>query len=214
MTSGPDPRRLHPLSATDRVVFDAPLVEGRANVSVGDFAHYDDPDGAERFFERNVRYHFDFVGDHLRIGAFTAIGRDTQILMNGGSHAMDGFSTFPFDIFGGGWEAGFDPGTRSAAGARDTGIGPDVWIGTGATILPGVAIGAGAIVGARAVVAGDVPPYAVVAGNPARVVRQRFDATTVARLLAVAWWDWPVGKLTRNLDAVRGSDIALLEAAR
>jgi virginiamycin A acetyltransferase len=204
---------LHPLAATDQIVFLKPLAEGRANVTVGDYSYYDDPDGAEAFFDRNVRYHFDFVGDRLVIGPFCAIGRGVQIIMNGATHAMGGFSTYPFNIFGHGWEDGFDPATWAAENRGDTVIGPDVWIGTEAMILPGINIGAGAIVAARTVVTADVPPYAVVGGNPARVLRQRFDADTVARLLAVAWWDWPRDKLSRNLDAVRGADIMALESA-
>jgi virginiamycin A acetyltransferase len=204
---------LHPLAATDQLVFLKPLAEGRANVTVGDYSYYDDPYGAEAFLDRNVRYHFDFVGDRLVIGPFCAIGRGVQIIMNGATHAMGGFSTYPFNIFGHGWEDGFDPATWAAENRGDTVIGPDVWIGTEAMILPGINIGAGAIVAARTVVTADVPPYAVVGGNPARVLRQRFDADTVARLLAVAWWDWPRDKLSRNLDAVRGADIMALESA-
>lgn len=211
--TGPDPATLHPLLATDQIVFLKPLAEGRSNVTVGDYSYYDDPDGAEAFFDRNVRYHFDFVGDRLVIGPFCAIGRGVQIIMNGATHAMGGFSTYPFNIFGHGWEDGFDPATWTAENRGDTVIGPDVWIGTEAMILPGVTIGAGAIIAARAVVTADVPPYAVVGGNPARVLRQRFDADTVARLLAVAWWNWLPDKLARNLGAVRGADIATLEAA-
>ena len=86
-------------------------------------------------------------------------------------------------------------------------IGADVWIGSDAWILPGVTIGAGAIVAARAVVGRDVPAFAVVAGNPARVVRHRFDADTARRLLAIAWWDWPADKITRNVAAIRGRDL-------
>ena len=210
----PDPDRLHPLAATDQLVFLKPLAASRANVSVGDYSYYDDPDDATGFFERNVRYHFEFVGDRLIIGPFCAIGRGAQIIMNGATHAMRGFSAFPFNIFGGGWEAGFDPTSWAEENRGDTVIGPDVWIGTEAMLMPGVTVGAGAIVAARAVVTHDVPPYAVVAGNPARLVRTRFDPETVARLIAVAWWDWPRDKLARNLDAVRGADIAALEAAR
>ena len=80
--------------------------------------------------------------------------------------------------------------------------------------MPGVEIGSGAIVAARSVLTQNVPPYAIVAGNPARVVKTRFKADTVARLLALAWWDWPVDKVSRNLDAIRGADLAALEAAR
>ena len=164
------------------------------------------------FFDRNVLHHYDFVGDHLTIGPFCAIAHGARIFMNGGTHAMEGFSTFPFNIFGHGWEAGFDPGSWERARRGDMVIGPDVWIGNSATIMPGVAIGAGAIVAAGSVVTRDVPPYAVVAGNPARVVRERFDAATVARLLAIAWWDWPAERITASLDAIRGADIDALEA--
>ena len=212
--AGPSPDVLHPLPGVPRVAFLKPLAEGRANVTVGDFAYHDDPEDPTAFFERNVLYHYDFIGDRLMIGRFAAIAAGVKILMNGGTHAMGGFSTFPFNIFGGGWEDGFDPATWAAEYRGDTVIGADVWIGTEAMILPGVSIGPGTIVAARAVVSRDVPAYAVVAGNPARVVHHRFDAATVARLVAIAWWDWPIQKITRNLAALRGADLAALEAAR
>lgn len=210
---GPSPDTLHPMAGFPRVVFLKPLAAGRANVTVDEFAYYDDPDDPTGFFDRNVLYHYDFVGDRLVIGRFAAIAAGVKILMNGGTHAMGGFSTFPFNIFGGGWEEGFDPASWSSGYRGDTVIGADVWIGTEAVILPGVSIGPGAIIAARAVVSRDVPAYAVVAGNPARVVRRRFDDATIARLLEIAWWDWPVEKISRNLDAIRGADLAALEAA-
>ncbi|TDL87126.1 CatB-related O-acetyltransferase [Meridianimarinicoccus aquatilis] len=210
---GPDPNTLHPLSATDQIVFLKPLAEGRPNVTVGDYSYYDDPVDASAFFDTNVRYHFDFVGDRLTIGPFCAIGRGTTIIMNGATHAMGGVSTFPFNIFGNGWEVGFDPATWAAENRGDTVIGADVWIGTEATLMPGVTIGPGAIIAARAVITQDVPPYSVAAGNPARIVRSRFDDATVARLLSLAWWDWPRDKLMRNINAVRGADITALESA-
>jgi virginiamycin A acetyltransferase len=132
--------------------------------------------------------------------------------MNGGNHAMDGFSTYPFNIFGNGWEEGFDPQTWVDASRGDTIVGNDVWIGNGALVMPGVTIGDGAIVAARSVVASHVPAYAVVAGNPARIVRMRFDDRTIARLLDIAWWNWPAETITAHLDAIRGNDLAALEA--
>jgi virginiamycin A acetyltransferase len=93
-------------------------------------------------------------------------------------------------------------------------VGHDVWIGMKTVILPGITIGSGAVIAAKSVVSRDVPPYAIVAGNPAKVVKMRFDKRTVEHLLAVAWWDWPVDKISRNLDAIRGADIARLELAR
>ena len=213
--TGPDPDTLAPMApAYEGTVFLRPLAGSRANVTVGAYSYYDDCDGGRDFFDRNVLHHYDFTGDHLTIGAFCAFAHGTRIVMNGGTHAMGGFSTFPFNIFGHGWENGFHPATWTVENRGDTVIGPDVWIGDHATIMPGVTIGAGAIVAASSVVTRDVAPYAVVAGNPAREVRRRFDEATVARLLAVAWWDWDAAKLTRNLDAVRGAEIDALEAAR
>ncbi|MFO6465549.1 CatB-related O-acetyltransferase [Jannaschia sp. KMU-145] len=212
--TGPDPETLAPMApAYDGTIFLRPLAGDRGNVTVGRYSYYDDRDGTRDFFDRNVLHHYDFIGDHLTIGPFCAFAHGTRIVMNGGTHAMDGFSTFPFNIFGHGWEVGFDPASWEAGRKGDTVIGADVWIGDHATIMPGVTIGAGAIVAAGSIVTQDVAPYAVVAGNPAREVRRRFDAATVDRLLRVAWWDWDVARITRNLDAIRGADIAALEAA-
>ena len=213
--TGPDPATLHPMEGYPRVTFLAPLAEGRTNVEVGPYAYYDDPDEAasEAFFDRNVLHHFDFFGDRLIIGPFVAIATGVQIVMNGGTHAMSGFSTYPFNIFGGGWEQGFDPATWTLEHRGDTVIGADVWIGHQAVLMPGVQIGPGAIIAAHAIVTRDVAPYTIVAGNPAREVKRRFDPATIDRLLDIAWWDWPAERITRNLDAIRGADIAALEAA-
>jgi virginiamycin A acetyltransferase len=211
--TGPDPDALHPMPGFPRIVALRPLAKGRANVTVGPYSYYDDPEHAPAFFERNVLHHFDFVGDRLEIGPFCAFATGCRIVMNGANHAMGGFSTYPFNIFGSGWEDGFDPATWAAEMRGDTVIGADVWVGAEAWIMPGVAIGPGAIVAAKAVVTRDVAPYAVVAGNPAREVRRRFDAATVEALLALAWWDWPVERITRNLDAIRGRDLAALRVA-
>lgn len=211
---GPDPDTLLPMMpAYGGTVFLKPLAKGRANVSAGRFSYYDDRDETRDFFDRNVLYHYDFVGDRLVIGDFCAIAHGVRIFMNGGTHAMGGFSTFPFNIFGHGWENGFDPATWAAENRGDTVIGPDVWIGNGATLMPGVTIGAGAIIAAGSVVTKDVPPYAVVGGNPARTLRLRFPEDVIARLLAVAWWDWPVDRITQALNAIRSADIDALEAA-
>ena len=210
--AGPDPDALHPLPEHPRVVHLAPLAAGRPRVEVGPYAYYDDPDAPEAFFERNVLHHFEHMGDRLVIGAFCAIATGARIVMNGANHDMAGLSTYPFDVFAG-WGAALDLPRYAAQSKGDTVIGPDVWIGAEAWILPGVTVGAGAIVAARSVVGRDVPPYAVVAGNPARVVRERLDAGTVERLLAVAWWDWAPERIAGALGAIRGADVAALEAA-
>jgi virginiamycin A acetyltransferase len=211
--SGPDPDERHPMPGFPRVGFLRPFAEGRANVTVGRFSYYDDPDGPAHFFEKNVLHHYGFVGDRLVIGSFCAFAAGVRFFMNGANHAMGGFSTYPFNIFGQGWERGFDPVSWAAENRGDTVVGSDVWIGAEALILPGARIGSGAIVAARAVVAGEVPAYAVVAGNPGRVLRSRFDPATVEALLGIAWWDWPAEKVGRHLYAIRGADLAALEAA-
>lgn len=204
---GPNPDETYPLRATKQVAFlknvvDHPMIE------VGDYTYYYDPDGPARFIETCVRYHFEHMGDRLIIGRFCAIASKVQFIMNGANHALDGISTYPFAIFGEGWE---DPDADWAKGSRgDTVVGNDVWIGRGATVMPGVRVGDGAIIGAAAVVASDVPDYAVVVGNPARVVKMRFPEETVRRLLAIAWWNWPPEKITANLAAIRGGDIGEL----
>ena len=77
-------------------------------------------------------------------------------------------------------------------------IGNDVWIGAGAQILSGVTIGDGAVIGAGSIVTKDIPPYAIVGGNPARVIRFRFDQAKIDKLLELAWWDWSIEKIKEN----------------
>ena len=88
----------------------------------------------------------------------------------------------------------------------NTVIENDVWIGYQATILPGVRIGNGAVIGAHAVVTHDVPPYMIVGGNPAKVIRQRFNEATIARLQTLQWWNWPIEKITQNVAKLTAQD--------
>lgn len=206
--NGPDPNDPHPLKGFPRVGFLKNFIS-RPNIQVGDYTYYDDPAGPERFEADNVLYHYDFIGDRLIIGRFCAIATGARFMMNGGNHATSGFSTFPFLIFGQGWER-LVPDFPNRG---DTVVGNDVWIGHDATIMPGVTIGDGAIIAAKSVVSADVRPYAVVAGNPAREVRRRFDDAVVDELLRLRWWDWPVERITRHLEAIAGADLEALRAA-
>ncbi|HDE1582954.1 TPA: Vat family streptogramin A O-acetyltransferase [Klebsiella pneumoniae] len=178
------------------------------NIIIGDYTYYDDPEDSENF-ERNVLYHFPFIGDKLIIGKFCAIAKGVQFIMNGANHKLSGFSTFPFYIFGNGWEKSMpQPGDLPFKG--DTVIGNDVWIGYKALIMPGVKIGNGAIISSRSVVTSDVPAYAVVGGNPAKVIKKRFPDETIEALENLAWWDWPVDKITQNLNVIMSNDLGAL----
>lgn len=207
---GPDPNTRHPMDGFPQVGFLKNFITS-PNIIVGDYTYYDDPEGPERF-ERNVLYHFPFIGDKLIIGRFCAIAKDVKFIMNGANHKLTSFSTYPFQIFGRGWERVM-PGPADLPDKGDTIIGHDVWIGYEATLMPGVKVGSGSIIAAKAVVAADVEPYSVVGGNPARLLKARFDPETVRDLLAIAWWDWPIEKITANLEAITGLDLAALKQA-
>lgn len=204
-----DPTVLHPMPEHPRVVLLKPLVTSPL-IEVGDFSYYDDPDDATAFETRNVLYHYG--PERLVIGRYCALGTGTRFIMNGANHRMDGPSTFPFPTMGGSWAEHFDLIT-DLPGRGDTVIGHDVWFGHGATVMPGVRIGHGAIVAAGAVVTADVPDYGIVGGNPARLIRTRYDAADVARLLAVAWWDWPVQHITTHLRTIMSGTVDELEEA-
>lgn len=205
--NGPKPETMHPMEGFPQLCFIKNTVEN-PDIIIGDYSYYDDPQDSEGF-ERNVLYHFPFIGDKLIIGKFCAIARGVKFIMNGANHKLSGISTYPFQIFGNGWEKVLPaPGDLPYKG--DTVIGNDVWIGYEALIMPGVKIGNGAIVSARAVVVSDVPAYTIVGGNPATLIKQRFEPEAVARLNEVAWWDWPVEKITQHLALIVSGDIEAL----
>jgi virginiamycin A acetyltransferase len=206
--TGPSPETRCPIAGVTRTGFLKPFIT-RPNIVVGEYTYYDDPGGPERF-ESNVLYHFDFIGDRLVIGKFCSIGAGTKFVMNGGNHPTSWLTTYPFPIFGHGWEAAMP---ASWPNKGDTVVGNDVWFGHDALVMPGVTIGDGAIVATRAVVTRDVAPYAIVGGNPATVLRYRFDEATIARLLAVRWWEWDAATITRNVRAICSSEVAALETA-
>lgn len=205
---GPDPRNPYPMAGFPQVCF-LKNVLNNPQIEVGDYSYYDDPDGAENF-ERNVLYLFPFIGDRLLIGKFCALARGVKFIMNGANHKLSGFSTYPFQIFGNGWETVM-PALDELPNKGDTRIGHDVWVGYDSLIMPGVQIGHGAIVSSRSVVTRDVAPYTVVGGNPAQPLKQRFSDEVIARLLQIAWWDWPVEKISRNLAAITAADLEALE---
>lgn len=207
---GPDPSDPHPMRGFPQICYIRNIIDN-PQIQVGEYSYYDDPEDSEGF-ARNVLYLFPFIGDRLIIGRYCAIARGATFVMNGANHRMSGFSTYPFNIFGNGWERS-TPLPQELPYKGDTVVGNDVWIGYEAMLMPGVRVGDGAIVAARSVVSADVPAYAIVAGNPARVVRMRYDETQVQRLLRIAWWDWDADKVSRNLELIVGADLDALEAA-
>jgi acetyltransferase-like isoleucine patch superfamily enzyme len=150
-------------------------------------------------------------GTRLSVGKFCSIADDVTVFL-GGNHRSDWVSTYPFSDFPAIWpDSAGHPSTLSTRG--DVVIGHDVWIGAGATILSGVTIGHGAIIGAEALVTRDVPPYAIVGGNPARVLKLRFPADDVATLLELAWWDFADAAVSQLAPLLQGGDVAALAAA-
>jgi virginiamycin A acetyltransferase len=211
MLHGPDPKALYPMKDYRKLIFLKNIIT-RKNIEVGDYTYYDDLDDPLGF-ENNVLYHFDMLGDKLIIGKFCAIASGVKFIMNGANHQIEPISTFPFAIFENGWEninEGVDL-SKKYPHKGHTVIENDVWLGFESLIMPGVKIGNGAVIATKSVVTKDVPDYAIVGGNPARVIRKRFDDATIARLLKIAWWDWPADQITEHLKLINSVDIDALE---
>ena len=177
----PNPNKIFPNRKVKTITNVKPAIKNK-NIIVGDFTYFADTD-----FEKHVTHHYDFIGDKLIIGKFCQIAAGVNFVMNGANHQMNAVTTFPFYIFEG-WKQKVPPLNKMPL-KGDTIIGNDVWIGQNVTILPGVHIGDGAIIGLNSVVGSDVAPYTIVAGNPAKVIRKRFDNQLIKLLLKLKWWD-------------------------
>lgn len=196
--------RENPCMAQLAAVIDHP------NIEVGDFTYANDFDPPQDWAARLAPYTYAGAPEKLRIGRFCQIAHGVRFITASANHRM-GLSTFPFPIFE---PTKLDLYKGSFNDLPDTVIGHDCWLGHDALVLPGARLGHGVIVGAGAVVGGTVPDYAIVAGNPARVLRMRLAEADVSRMLALAWWDWPLHQIEAALPAIMGSDVAaLLRAA-
>jgi virginiamycin A acetyltransferase len=203
----PDKDIIFPLKNYNRLCFLKNIIKN-PNIIVGDYTYYDDFENVEHF-EKNVKYHFDFVGDKLIIGKFCMIASDVTFIMNGANHLIDAITSYPFAIFGADWSNAMDGKSYPSKG--DTIIGNDVWIGHKATIMPGIKIGDGAIIATNATVTKDVAPYSIVGGNPSIEIRKRFSENQITELLEIKWWDWPIEKITQHVQHLTGSNIEILK---
>jgi len=205
---GPDPNSLYPLEGYEKLIFLKNYIKA-SNITVGDYTYFDDRRyGPENFEENNVLYNYEPFKVKLVIGKFCAIAAETKFIMTG-DHKLDAISTYPFPIFRHGWEDVYNIFDLPVKG--DIIVGNDVWFGYDSLIKGGVKIGDGAIVATRAVVVKDVPPYAIVAGNPAKVVKMRFDDKTIERLLKISWWNWNIDKINKHLSVICSQDLDRLE---
>lgn len=202
----PDSKQTFPLENYDRLCFLKNVIKN-PNIIVGDYTYYDDFESVENF-EKNVKYHFDFIGDKLNIGKFCMIASDVTFIMNGANHLSDAISTYPFAIFEKDWSNAMEG--KEYPKKKDTVVGNDVWIGYGATIMPGITIGDGAVIATKSVVTKDVAPYSIVGGNPAKEIRKRFADQEIDELLELAWWDWPIEKITSSVQDLTGKSILKL----
>lgn len=195
----PAPDKKFPIPGVHTVTYVKPTVKN-PNIIVGDFTYFSDVD-----FEKHVTHHYPFYNDKLIIGKFCQIACGVTFVMNGANHQMNAASTFPFYIFEG-WNQQVPPLSEMPF-KGDTVIGNDVWIGQNATVLPGVHIGDGAIIGANSVVGSDVPPYTIVAGNPAKPVRKRFDDELIRMMLELEWWNMEVEEINELIPVLSCSNL-------
>lgn len=200
----PNPNNIFPVPNCDTVTYVKPTIKN-PNIIVGDFTYFSDTD-----FESHVTHHYDFNGDKLIIGKFCQIASGVNFVMNGANHQMNAVSTFPFYILEG-WEQELPPLSEMPL-KGDTVVGNDVWIGQNTTILPGVHIGDGAIIGMNSVVGSDVPPYTIVAGNPAKEIRKRFDDELIQLMLDFKWWDKSIEEINRLIPLLSCSDLVKVKA--
>ena len=195
----PNPNTIHPIAGYDKEIYVKPTITN-PNIIVGDFTYI-----ADFEFESHVTHHYEWNGDKLIIGKFCQIADGVEFVMNGANHQMNAVSTFPFYTLEG-WNMDA-PAMSDLPLKGDTVIGNDVWIGQNAVILPGVHIGDGAIIGTNSVVGSDVDPYTIVVGNPAKVLRKRFDDELIELILLFKWWDKSILEINELIPVLTCSDL-------
>ena len=178
------------------------------SIVVGDYTIYNDFISDPRQFEQNnVLYHYPINHERLIIGKFCSIACGVKFLFNCANHTLKSLSTYTFPLFYEDWELEKSNVASAWDNKGDIVIGNDVWIGFEAVILAGVKIGDGAIIGTRAVVTKDVPPYSIVGGIPAKVIRKRYSPDIIEQLLSLRWWNWTKDRIKRNLPFIMAGNI-------
>ncbi len=203
----PDKDQKFPLVNYKRLCFLKNIIKN-PNIIVGDYTYYDDFENVGNF-EKNVKYHFDFIGDKLIIGKFCMIASDVSFIMNGANHLTNAISSYPFAIFGNDWADAMSGKSYPTKG--DTIIGNDVWIGYKAMIMPGIKIGDGAIIATNSMITKNVEPYSIIGGNPAKEIKKRFSDKEISELLEIKWWDWDIEKITKNVRNLTENNIDKLK---
>lgn len=204
----PDPNAIFPneykTSCFIRNVVKAP------NISIGEYTYYDDARNPIDFEQNNELFNYPEFDDRLIIGKFCAIAEGTVFVMGSANHRISSATTYPFNVFGGAWRENTPDHMAQLPRKGDTIVGNDVWFGRECVVMPGVKIGDGAIIATYSVVAKDVPPYTVFGGNPARLLKRRFDDELTALLLKLKWWNFEPEKLLEYLPLLCDSDLEKL----
>lgn len=213
-----DPTQKHPMIMPDgtavRQVVHLNQVIDHPRISVGDFTYYSDFEPVTDYASRIAPYIFPLSPERLVIGKFGQFAHGARFITSSANHDMSGFSTYPFNTFkmsGETTSQDVQALFHIAGNKGDTVIGNDVWLGMGVIVMPGVTIGDGVIVAAGSVVTRDAPDFHVVGGNPAQILKPRFDKETIARLKEIRWWDQPVDWIESRLSALHSGDLAALE---
>lgn len=199
----PNPNNIHPIAGYDKEIYVKPTIKN-PNIVVGDFTYIADSD-----FESHVTNFYPWSRDKLFIGKFCQIAAGVEFVMNDANHQMNSVSTFPFYTLEG-WNMK-PPKPEDMPFKGNTVIGNDVWIGQNATILPGTQIGDGAIIGASSVVSGKVEPYTIVAGNPAKPIRKRFDDELISLMLKWKWWDKTIEEINNLIPILTNSNLEIVK---
>ncbi|WP_234117306.1 CatB-related O-acetyltransferase [Clostridium hydrogenum] len=211
MNKKPNTEKIYPRTKDFTTVYLKNVIT-KPNITVGDFTMYNDFYNDPKDFEKNnVLYHYPYVNnDKLIIGKFCSIACNAKFIFNSANHTLKSLSTYPFPIFDEEWDSSMKI-TEAWDNKGDIVIGNDVWIGFDAVIMSGVHIGDGAIIGTRALVTKDVPPYSIVGGVPAKIIRKRFNDSIINDLIKINWWDWDIKKISGKLNDIRSGNIEALK---